>query len=78
MTTSFKTLYRALGAFAQCIIAVNAQSSISFQSQQSRANAVKEAFRVSWEGYSAVAFGHDTLEPLSGGAADDLLVLATC
>ncbi|KAI5463631.1 glycoside hydrolase family 47 protein [Mariannaea sp. PMI_226] len=39
--------------------------------EPTRAEAVKEAFRLSWDSYYKNAFPHDTLRPLSKGAADD-------
>jgi mannosyl-oligosaccharide alpha-1,2-mannosidase len=38
---------------------------------QNRANAVKEAFQVSWDGYYKYAFPHDSLRPVTNGFADD-------
>ncbi|KAH6640557.1 glycoside hydrolase [Chaetomium tenue] len=38
---------------------------------QKRADAVKEAFQVSWDGYYEHAFPHDSLRPVSNGYADD-------
>ncbi|KAK4241744.1 glycoside hydrolase [Achaetomium macrosporum] len=38
---------------------------------QQRANAVKEAFQVSWDGYYKYAFPHDSLKPVTNGYADD-------
>jgi mannosyl-oligosaccharide alpha-1,2-mannosidase len=42
---------------------------------QSRADAVKEAFQVSWDGYYKYAFPHDSLRPVTNRYADDRLVL---
>ncbi|KAK0742423.1 glycoside hydrolase [Apiosordaria backusii] len=36
-----------------------------------RANAVKQAFKLSWEGYYKHAFPHDSLRPVTNGFADD-------
>jgi hypothetical protein len=36
-----------------------------------RANAIKDVFRVSWEGYRKHAFGHDSLRPQSNSWEDD-------
>lgn len=41
-----------------------------------RAEAIKNAFRVSWQAYLDHAFPHDTLHPLSNGFEDDRCVLA--
>ncbi|KAK4099820.1 glycoside hydrolase family 47 protein [Parathielavia hyrcaniae] len=38
---------------------------------QDRADAVKEAFQVSWDGYYRYAFPHDSLRPVTNGFADD-------
>ena len=37
----------------------------------SRTDAIKEAFRRSWQGYRKYAWGHDSLRPLSNGFYDD-------
>jgi mannosyl-oligosaccharide alpha-1,2-mannosidase len=37
----------------------------------SRANAVKEAFQRSWNGYYKFAFPHDSLKPISNSWDDD-------
>jgi mannosyl-oligosaccharide alpha-1,2-mannosidase len=41
---------------------------------QQRADAVKEAFQVSWDGYYKYAFPHDSLRPVTNGYADDRCV----
>jgi mannosyl-oligosaccharide alpha-1,2-mannosidase len=38
---------------------------------QHRANAVKDAFQVSWDGYYKHAFPHDSLRPVTNRFADD-------
>lgn len=38
---------------------------------ETRANAVKEAFQISWDGYYEYAFPHDSLNPVSNGYSDD-------
>lgn len=40
-----------------------------------RADAVKQAFQTSWDGYSKYAFPHDSLRPVSNGFADDRCAL---
>lgn len=39
-----------------------------------RADAVKQAFRISWDGYYNFAFPHDSLRPVENGYADDRCV----
>lgn len=39
--------------------------------QIERAEAVKEVFRISWEGYYDHAFPHDTLRPVTYSFEDD-------
>jgi hypothetical protein len=41
---------------------------------QHRANAVKDAFQVSWDGYYKHAFPHDSLRPVTNRYADDRCV----
>lgn len=41
---------------------------------QHRADAVKEAFQISWDGYYKHAFPHDSLRPISNGYSDDRCV----
>ncbi|KAL1842930.1 hypothetical protein VTJ49DRAFT_3718 [Mycothermus thermophilus] len=42
-----------------------------YSSDRNRADAVREAFRVSWDGFYKHAFPHDSLRPVSNGYADD-------
>ena len=46
-----------------------------YTTSQWRADAVKEAFQVSWDGYYKYAFPHDSLRPVTNRYADDRLVL---
>lgn len=41
---------------------------------QQRADAVKQAFQISWDGYYKYAFPHDSLRPISNGWSDDRCV----
>lgn len=41
---------------------------------QQRADAVKQAFQTSWDGYYKYAFPHDSLMPVSNNASDDRCV----
>lgn len=36
-----------------------------------RANAVKEAFQIAWDGYYKYAYPHDSLEPVTNTYTDD-------
>lgn len=44
---------------------------IQYSPNPEKAEAVKAAFRRSWDGYMQHAFPHDTLRPVSQGWADD-------
>ncbi|KAI6379443.1 hypothetical protein MCOR25_002026 [Pyricularia grisea] len=48
-----------------------AKREIQYSPNREKAEAVKAAFRRSWDGYMQQAFPHDTLRPVSGGWADD-------
>lgn len=39
--------------------------------ESERANAVKQAFQIAWDGYYAYAFPHDQLHPVDNGYDDD-------
>lgn len=40
------------------------------ETNQAKADAVKEAFQHAWDGYMKYAFPHDELTPVSNGHAD--------
>lgn len=42
-----------------------------YRTDASRADAIKEAFRHSWDSYYKYAFPHDSLKPLDKSFADD-------
>ncbi|AEO64117.1 cd747304-e9c2-4397-a3d7-9d3b858f5112 [Thermothielavioides terrestris] len=42
-----------------------------YVTNRQRADAVKDAFQVSWDGYYKYAFPHDSLRPVTNGYADD-------
>ncbi|CAP66683.1 uncharacterized protein PODANS_4_8120 [Podospora anserina S mat+] len=42
-----------------------------YRPDRKRANAVKQAFRISWDGYYKHAFPHDSLRPVSNSFEDD-------
>lgn len=50
--------------------AANAAESRPRQDRR-KADAVKRAFEISWEGYYNHSFPHDTLHPVSNGFEDD-------
>ena len=52
-----------LGAFLPLTFGIPTES-------QYRANAVKEAFQFSWNGYKTYAFPHDELHPVSNTYSD--------
>lgn len=43
---------------------------INYVVNQDRADAIKEAFLVGWDGYYKYAFPHDQLEPVTNGYTD--------
>jgi mannosyl-oligosaccharide alpha-1,2-mannosidase len=45
-----------------------------YVTNRQRADAVKDAFQVSWDGYYKYAFPHDSLRPVTNGYADDRCV----
>lgn len=48
-----------------------AASSVSRRDTEiARANAVKQAFKIAWDGYYAHAFPHDQLHPVDNGYDD--------
>lgn len=49
----------------------------TYSPDQSRADAVKEAFQFGWDGYMEHAFPHDSLKPVENGYEDDRYVNAT-
>ena len=55
--------------------APNKPRGLTYTTNQQRANAVKEAFQVSWDGYYKYAFPHDSLQPVTNTYDDDRCVL---
>jgi mannosyl-oligosaccharide alpha-1,2-mannosidase len=49
----------------------HARYGIQYQTNETRANAVKEAFQTAWDGYVEYAYGHDSLRPVSNSYDDD-------
>ncbi len=45
-----------------------------YLANQNRANAAKQAFQISWDGYYKYAFPHDSLRPVTNTYADDRYV----
>ncbi len=45
-----------------------------YVANHNRANAAKQAFQISWDGYYKYAFPHDSLRPVSNTYADDRYV----
>ena len=43
----------------------------TYKAYPERAQAVKEAFQFSWDGYYSHALGHDSYKPISNGYEDD-------
>jgi mannosyl-oligosaccharide alpha-1,2-mannosidase len=46
----------------------------TYSPDQTRADAVKEAFQFGWDGYMQHAYPHDSLKPVSNGFEDDRYV----
>lgn len=67
------TLLLALAAQG-AVAAPHAPQAPKYVVNQHRADAVKQAFQTSWDGYYKHAFPHDSLRPISNGYSDDRCV----
>lgn len=53
---------------------LSTRAPIAYVYNKTRADAVKQTFQISWDGYSKYAFPHDSLLPVSNGFQDDRYV----